>query len=177
MTSSFRMEGGTAVLPFVRMFCGSPSEYLWEDNQGNVHVVPQGEGGEQGDAMMPLLFCLGQLEAVQAVQRQLGHGERLFAFLGDMYFVTRPERLGEDNRVLEEGFSRAFASTTAKRRFGTNPRRATGWSGLHELRTPEAQCEREVGCPQIHKASTYWAPHWGTTTLWPVTSKKSRETN
>ena len=46
------------MLPFVRMFYGSPSEYLWEDNQGNVHVVPQGEGGEQGDAMMPLLFCL-----------------------------------------------------------------------------------------------------------------------
>ena len=67
MTGLFRMEGGSAVLPFIRIFCGSPSKYLWEDNQGNVHVVPQGEGGEQGDAMMPLLFCLGQLEAFQAV--------------------------------------------------------------------------------------------------------------
>ena len=59
MTGLFRMEGGSAVLPFVRMFYGSLAEYLWEDNHGNVHVVPQGEGGEQGDAMMPLLFCLG----------------------------------------------------------------------------------------------------------------------
>ena len=41
---------------FRSMLHGSPSECLWEDNQGNVHVVPQGEGGEQGDAVMPLLF-------------------------------------------------------------------------------------------------------------------------
>ena len=77
MTGLFRMEGGSA-------------EYLWEDNQGNVHVVPQGEGGEQGDAMMPLLFCLWQQEALQAVQRQLEDGERLFAFLDDDHVVTRP---------------------------------------------------------------------------------------
>ena len=40
MTGLFRMEGGSAVLPFVRMFYGSLSECLWADNQGNVHVVP-----------------------------------------------------------------------------------------------------------------------------------------
>ena len=137
MTGFFRMEGGSAVLPFVRMLYGSPSEYLWEDNQGKVHVVPQGEGGEQGDAMMPLWFCLGQKEALQSVQRQLEDGERLFAFLDDVYVVTRPERVGEVYRILEEAlrFSRASASTTAKRRSGTSPervqRRATCWSGLH----------------------------------------------
>ena len=89
------------MLPFVRMFYGSPSEYLWEDNEGNVHSIPQGEGGEQGDAMMLLLFCLGQQEALQAGQRQLQAGERL----------------------LEEVLrcSPAFASTTGRRRFGTSP--------------------------------------------------------
>ena len=40
--------------------------------------------------MMPLFFCLGQQEALQAVQRQLQAGERLFAYLDDVYVVTRP---------------------------------------------------------------------------------------
>ena len=34
-------------LPFVRMFYGRPSEYLWEDDSGTVHRIPQGEGGER----------------------------------------------------------------------------------------------------------------------------------
>ena len=39
--------------------------------KGMVHRIPQGEGGEQGDALMPLLFAFGQHEALQAVSRQL----------------------------------------------------------------------------------------------------------
>ena len=38
-------------MPFVSMFCGM-STYLWED-EGTTHNIVQGEGGEQGDAMMP----------------------------------------------------------------------------------------------------------------------------
>ena len=50
-----------AVLPYFSCACSMvPSEYLWEDDSGVTHSIPQGEGGEQGDAMMPLLFCLGQ---------------------------------------------------------------------------------------------------------------------
>ena len=54
------VEGGAKVLPFVNLFYGSPSTYWWEDAMGTVHEVHQGEGGEQGDAMMPLLFSFGQ---------------------------------------------------------------------------------------------------------------------
>ena len=50
------VDGGNSSLPFVRMFYGSPSEYLWEDDFGKTHSIPQGEGGEQGDAMMPLVL-------------------------------------------------------------------------------------------------------------------------
>ena len=32
--------------------------FVWEDDTGEVHTIPQGEG-EQGDPLMPLLFCLG----------------------------------------------------------------------------------------------------------------------
>ena len=60
-----RVEGGSAALPFVRMFYGASSEYLWEDSCGTVHRIPQGEGGEQGDALMPLLFALGQHSALE----------------------------------------------------------------------------------------------------------------
>ena len=52
------IESGSAAIPFVRMFCGQASTCLWEDNEGHVHRIEQGEGGEQGDPMMPLLFAL-----------------------------------------------------------------------------------------------------------------------
>ena len=47
MQGLMRVDGGSEAVPFVRMFYGSPSEYLWEDSHGVVHTIPQGEGGEQ----------------------------------------------------------------------------------------------------------------------------------
>ena len=43
-----------------RLFHSEPSAYLWEDASGTVHTVHQGEGGEQGDPLMPLLFFVRQ---------------------------------------------------------------------------------------------------------------------
>ena len=54
-----------AAPPSVRQFNGSLSRYLWDDDEGAVH---QGEGGEQGDPLMPLLFSLGQHAALNAVR-------------------------------------------------------------------------------------------------------------
>ena len=85
----------TAV-PFVSMFYGTPSRYLWEDDAGTTHTIVQGEGGEQGDAMMPLLFALGQHPALEAVQRHLADGE--FIFVDDIYFVTDA---GEDRHCVQ----------------------------------------------------------------------------
>ena len=39
---------------------------LWEDDDNIVHSIPQAEGGEQGDPLMPLIFSLGQHRALQA---------------------------------------------------------------------------------------------------------------
>ena len=61
------------LLPYVRQFYGQASQYLWCDDNGAAHVVEQGEGGEQGD---PLLLL----------------GEVLFAFLNDIYILSRPGR-------------------------------------------------------------------------------------
>ena len=69
------LPGGSAALPFVGVFYGQPSRYLWEDESGMVHTICQGEGGEQGDALMPLLFSLGQHAALEAVHRRLMEGE------------------------------------------------------------------------------------------------------
>ena len=88
-------------MPFVSMFYGTPSHYLWEDSLGRVHTITQGEGGEQGDAMMPL-FSLGQHAALERVQRLLREGEVLFAFLDDVYTVSMPDCVWDIHRLLEE---------------------------------------------------------------------------
>ena len=75
------VPGGNKLLPFVRHFYGSPSTYLWEDDSGKTHMIPQGEGGEQGDPLTPFLFSLGMHPALVAAQRRLRPSERIFAFL------------------------------------------------------------------------------------------------
>ena len=37
-----RVEGGDSALPFVSQFYGSPSSYLWEDDDGHVHTLTPG---------------------------------------------------------------------------------------------------------------------------------------
>ena len=91
-----RVEGGSEAVPFVRMFYGAPSEYLWEDSQGVVHNIPQGEGGEQGDTLMPLLVAVGQHQA------------------------TQPESTGHSHRCRKPGcgIERRFAFMRARRKLG-----------------------------------------------------------
>ena len=48
-------------------FDGSPSTFLWEDELGIVNHVQQGEGGEQGDPLMPMVFAFRQHSALVAV--------------------------------------------------------------------------------------------------------------
>ena len=43
------------MLLFLRLFFAAPSIYHWTDAQGQVHEVHQGDGGEQGDPLMPAL--------------------------------------------------------------------------------------------------------------------------
>ena len=88
------VDGGDSVLPFVFQFYSEPSQYLWEDDTGDTHLIEQGEGGEQGDPLMPLLFSLGQHSALQSLKSFLLPGEQLFAYLEDIYVVCSPERVG-----------------------------------------------------------------------------------
>ena len=99
-------EVSSDAVPFARMFHGQASEYLWESDSGEIHSIPQGEGGEQGDAMMPLLHSLGQHGALQDVSRRLGRGEHLFAFLDDTYIVCKPARVAPICGFLESALWR-----------------------------------------------------------------------
>ena len=50
--------------------------------------------GEQGDTLMPLLISFGQHSALGAAWAWLINGERMFAFLDDVYVTTTPNQVG-----------------------------------------------------------------------------------
>ena len=62
---------------------------------GSSTAVPQGEGCEQGDALAPALFALGQHEALCQAASALHRDNALLAFLDDLEVVTVPERARE----------------------------------------------------------------------------------
>ena len=93
MSGLLEVKGGASALPFVRQFYGSPSTYLWDDDNGVTHEIAQGEGGEQGDALMPLLFSFGLHRSLCAVSDRLLPTERLLAFLDDLHVICSPERV------------------------------------------------------------------------------------
>ena len=55
------MVDGNKLIPFIRQFYDNPSTFFWEDELGEAWKMVQGERGEQGDPLMPLLFILGWL--------------------------------------------------------------------------------------------------------------------
>ena len=81
---------------FVHMFHGRPSANLWGDAGGTVPT------GEQGDALMPLLFSLGQHSGLEATHRRLRVNEKLFAYLDDVHIASKPDKAGAAHASLEE---------------------------------------------------------------------------
>ena len=51
---------------------------------------------------MPLLFAVGQHRALEAVKARLQPGEKLFAFLDDVYVVCSPGRASAIHGALGE---------------------------------------------------------------------------
>ena len=90
------------LLPFVRLSYGQPSRYWWRDKHGKRHVVKQGEGGEQGDPLMPALFCLGLTDTLSEVKAQLQPGEQFFAYLDDIYVLCKPARVKQLYLLLKD---------------------------------------------------------------------------
>ena len=94
------VEGGGAALPFVRVFHGSPSEHLWEDDEGTVHRIPQGEGrtGRCHDASVVCSWAArrfgGHPQADELRRVSDGHD--------DVYMSTPPARVGPMYAVVQE---------------------------------------------------------------------------
>ena len=135
--------GGSEVLPFVPMFYGTPSENLSEDDDGEVHKIAQGEGGEQGDPMMPLLYSLGQHRVLEAIDREMGANQHLMAFLDDIFFVTMPREVGEVFAVVQE---KMWIHSCIRVHVGkTRAHNAGLWQCLSSiLHIDPAQCEERV---------------------------------
>ncbi|CAE7568781.1 unnamed protein product [Symbiodinium natans] len=89
-----------ALLPFARAIYARTSTFLWWDDEGTLHEISQAEGIEQGDPLAPGLYALGQHESLVAAAARLAQGERLLAFLDDLYVVTTPERSGHLGGVV-----------------------------------------------------------------------------
>ena len=94
------------LLPFARQFYGSASVYTWLDETGAEHDVTQGDGGEQGDPLMPALFSLAQHPALSEAAAGLQESEAIFAFLDDNYVVSAPERTDALHSALEDALWR-----------------------------------------------------------------------
>ena len=87
--------------------------------------MPQGEGLEQGDALAPALFALGQHDALTGAAEQLLPTECLAAYLDDLYVVTTPDRA----RLAYDTVTRAVAAhTPARPGFTTTCRSISGFA-------------------------------------------------
>ena len=86
------MFDGDKMIPLVRLIHDRATTHLWEDEVGDIHKIAQGEGGDQGNPLMPLLFSVGQQRSLVAIL-QLKKDEHLFAFLDDIYVVSHPSRV------------------------------------------------------------------------------------
>ena len=112
------------------MFYGSPSAYLWEDDCGVAHRIPQGEGGDQH---IVLVSAKTRLES-----------DKLMAFLDDVYIIS-PEldHVGNGYAVVQhELFHHAKVQIKAKCGTGQECVRkcATFWSRWQESPTPALGC-------------------------------------
>ena len=81
------------MLPYLRSQYAGDSAYVWVDGTGTSHLVRQGEGGEQGDPLMPALFSVGLHTALQHIHSHLHPGEMVFAYLDDVYVLCEPNRV------------------------------------------------------------------------------------
>ena len=110
------------------------------------HPEHSTRGGEQGDPLMPMLLALGQHPALLAVQAKLLVNERVFAYLGDMYAVCRPDRCGAVFAILQQELQ-SHAEIQLHHRMARRVKpEAVVWRGDLELLLSQ-QCMRVLGVP------------------------------
>ena len=109
------------------MFDGSAP---WEDDAGDVFHIEQGEEGEQGDTLTPLLFALGQSWLSRTGGESL---RKILAFLDDVHVITTRDRVDHAYTVLQHELWTGChihintGQTQVLNRIGERPQLATSW--------------------------------------------------
>ena len=90
-------------------------------------AVTQGDGGEQGDPLMPALVSPAPPSTLSECAAGLQEGEAIFAFLDDTYVASAPKRTGgalegvlwRDARIrLNQGKTRVWKAASPARSTG-----------------------------------------------------------
>ncbi len=79
------------MLPFVKLFYSEPSSYLWQDDAGDVHNILQGDGGKQGDGLVPMMYALGQHDGLDEARTLLPPSDALITYLDEIYLPTQEQ--------------------------------------------------------------------------------------
>ena len=182
MEALHRMPDGDVILPFVLQFYGRPSTHLWEDEEGVVREIQQGEGGEQGDPLMPALFVLGQHQV-----QEIGGSSRDVARCGPVRnssfswttFTSLPCQ--PESPLLRSRWRTSFGGTRGSQSIrgkimcGTGPERhpliASTFS-LMQMASPVVCGAETTIFPRKSRASPFSALHWGTQTSCKVNLMK-----
>ena len=98
-------------VPFVKLWYDAPTLYKWEDDNGKTHDILQGDGGEQGDALMPALFCLALKPALDRIRLLLPPGCYVFAYLDDIYVIAPADDTRRCYDIVSECLKEMSAST------------------------------------------------------------------
>ena len=82
MLEKLEVERLHGLLSLVRTMYSGPTQYHWVDDLGQGRQIRQQEGGEQGDPLMPLRFCLAVRKALGDVPAELLSGEKVVCLSG-----------------------------------------------------------------------------------------------
>ena len=158
------MPGSVAVSPSVRLFSSSPC--------GRTTVEWCTQSTKEKAESTAMRSCrsssLGQHAALKAISRRLRPGEGLFAFLDDIWFVTKPERVGDVHSLAERelwreaGIQVHTGKTHVWNRSGTKPPECNAMQRRAVVNNPDArvwlgsevptrqQGIKVLGCPLGH---------------------------
>ena len=75
-----------SLVPFIRLFYGAQSTYLYYDADGGAHTVEQ---GEQGDPLMPGLYAVGVHGALLAANANLNSKKLMQATFSPAHHLTQ----------------------------------------------------------------------------------------
>ena len=165
-----RVRGGPSALPFVRQFYVEPSVFWWEDDEGKVHDIVQGEGGEQGDPFMPALYSLGQHEALAATQETLERDSSLSWTTSTRFLSSSALQQSMQLSNVKCGGTQASGCIWERPKFGTrvtfSQRGASLWCSLEEHKIPPWKCGEEVTSRQLIRVSKSLELRLGTVSSW-----------